>query len=360
MTYTRRNSGFTLVELLVVIAIIGILIALLLPAVQAAREAARRSQCTNNLKQLGVALHNFHDTNKRFPAATHEQNFVNPPNSTSNAYYERWSYACSLLPFMEQRALYDEFMQNHLGITRPWNDNSLTRARIDTLLCPSDGQSKGIPGRNQAPISYHVNRGDYWLNWDWYECRGVFGRGDKKVVSFASLQDGSSNTIAVSECKIGVKGSRKVTEAVARDAGAYNGAPPSLCLAQVGANNEFTGNVETGDWQIGWRWADSITPYTLFFTMLPPNGPTCGNTGESWAIVTASSYHPGGANVLMCDGSVHFIQETVDAGDPTLTVNDMPTPPVDSSRPQDYGGPSPYGVWGALGTIQGGETVQIP
>ncbi|GAB6166662.1 DUF1559 domain-containing protein [Thermostilla marina] len=360
MARSLRKSGFTLVELLVVIAIIGILIALLLPAVQAAREAARRSQCTNNLKQIGVALHNFHDQNKRFPAATHEMNFHNPPNASGRGGWARWSYACSLLPYMEQRALYEEFMQNHLGITRPWWTNDFTKTRIDVLLCPSDGASKAISGYNRAPISYHVNRGDYWLNWDWWECRGTFGRGNKVVVSFAAIPDGSSNTMAASECKIGVKGSRKVTEAFARGVNSNNGSPPSLCLAEVGANNEFTGSVETGDWQIGWRWPDSRTPYTTYYPMLPPNGPSCGRNAENWAIVTASSYHPGGVNVLMCDGSVHFVQETIDAGDPTLTVFDMPSPPVQSNRPQDYSGPSPYGVWGALGTREGGETVKLP
>jgi prepilin-type processing-associated H-X9-DG protein len=92
--------------------------------------------------------------------------------------------------------------------------------------------------------------------------------------------------------------------------------------------------------------------------MLPPNGPSCGNTGESWAIITASSYHPGGVNVLMVDGAVVFISETINAGDPTRTVQDMPQ--FAGGNPQDYSGPSPYGVWGALGTAFGGESVQLP
>jgi len=362
----KARRGFTLVELLVVIAIIGILIALLLPAVQAAREAARRAQCTNNLKQLGLALHNFHDTYKEFPTASHqpllrEPGYVgNPWDGWTNG-RDRWSYLTVLLPFLEQQPLYDEFLSNHVGQTRPWHNTSFANARIATILCPSDPGSKG--GTNRGPTSYHANRGDYWLDWDWGECRGVFGRGGRTVINMALVKDGTSNTIAIAECKIGVQGSKRVTEGFARDvSGANNGAPPSLCLACIDSSNPqyYSCNVETGDWQIGWRWADSRTPYTTFHTMLPPNSASCGRRAESWALVTASSYHPGGVNVLLCDGSVRFISETIDAGDPTLTVFDMNPGPTDPSRPQDYMGPSPYGVWGALGTSRSGEVVQVP
>ncbi len=366
-----KRKGFTLVELLVVIAIIGILIALLLPAVQAAREAARRSQCTNNMKQLALATHNFHDIHKEFPSAS----FQNLYKDTGKSGWERYSYATTLLPFIEQDALYDMLMTEHMGYSRPWY-GSFTRAdgtrsvevfnkaKIPGLVCPSDPQSEYVQGSNGiSPISYHCNRGDYWLNWDWYECRGVMGTGyrggQKRVVhSFATIRDGSSNTIMYGECKIGVQGSKKVSEAFLRDVAGANGATPSICLAGVGPDNSFTGNVETGSWQIGWRWADSQNPYTQFHTLLPPNGPSCGVRGESWAIVTAGSYHPGGCNVAMCDGSVTFASETIDAGDPTLRVQDMPD--WAGGNPQKYSGASPYGVWGALGTSFGGETVSIP
>jgi prepilin-type N-terminal cleavage/methylation domain-containing protein len=300
MVLFKRWRAFTLVELLVVIAIIGILIALLLPAVQAAREAARRTQCNNNLKQLGLAMHNFHDVHKEFPSGTHNDVYYGKlistwPNTTGWRGADRWSYATILLPYYEQQGLYDDFMANHLGRSRPWHcgnptNNALQRARIPTLLCPSDGQSAYTHRSDCGPISYQVNRGDYWLNWDWYECRGVFGTGRRgggwpahsppseqyrrTVHSFATIKDGTSNTMAIGECKIGVRGSKKVSEALARDISSYNGAPPSLCLAAVGPDNMFTGNVETGSWQIGWRWADSRLPYTLWYPMLPPNGPS--------------------------------------------------------------------------------------
>ena len=147
----NRRKAFTLVELLVVIAIIGILIALLLPAVQAAREAARRSQCTNNLKQLGLAAQNFHDTYKRFPVASYEMNFKDPDNSTPTAPVwsnndQRWSWICSVLPFMEQQPLYDLSVSNHLNTSsNPWTSSDLTATKIQTILCPSDGQAGSVP-----------------------------------------------------------------------------------------------------------------------------------------------------------------------------------------------------------------------
>lgn len=354
----RKKTAFTLVELLVVIAIIGILIALLLPAVQAAREAARRTQCVNNLKQLGLATQNFHDTYKFFPSITHQDAFMNVIGGSANR-KRRYSYLVLLLPFVEQEPLYNDAINNEISQNRvPWDGSRpFNKMRIPAFLCPSDGSKDYTHRNNLGPTSYHGNRGDYLVNWDWFECRGVMGRGDRVVHNFASITDGSSNTMFIAECKIGVRGSKKVTESFARGISTYNGAPPSLCLAAVGPGNLYTGAVEDG-WNIGWRWADSMTPYTSFHAMLPPNGPSCGQRGESWAIVTASSFHPGGCNVVFGDGSVHFMSETIDAGDPTLTVQDMPE--WAGGSPQDYTGASPYGVWGALGTSRSGEVASIP
>ncbi|HID78327.1 MAG TPA: DUF1559 domain-containing protein, partial [Planctomycetaceae bacterium] len=127
---------------------------------------------------------------------------------------------------------------------------------------------------------------------------------------------------------------------------------------RVGPNNQIIPPIETGSWQIGWRWTDAIYPYTLYHHMLPPNSISCGQRGEWWAIIAASSYHPGGVNVMFLDGAVHFIADTIDAGNPTLTVRDMPQ--FGGGNPQDYMGPSPYGVWGALGTSRSAEVVQVP
>ena len=141
------RRGFTLVELLAVIAIIGILIALLLPAVQAAREAARRSQCTNNVKQIVLACHNYHDTYKEFP----QGRLLRLGLSTSNG----WSGFCALLPYIEQSALWDQAQTSNWG--SPWSTNAFTTARISAYHCPSDGNIKDTPlgGR-----SYHFCYGD--------------------------------------------------------------------------------------------------------------------------------------------------------------------------------------------------------
>ncbi|MFW6170146.1 MAG: DUF1559 domain-containing protein [Planctomycetota bacterium] len=348
---TKRRA-FTLVELLVVIAIIGILVALLLPAVQAAREAARRTQCVNNLKQLGLACHNFHDVHKEFPTASHQP-------LLSGSWSDRWSYLTVLLPFMEQQPLYDEFMNNYLGQSQPWNQNDLTRTQIAGFMCPSDGQADA-PADQPQNTSYHCNRGDYRLDWNWNECRGVFGHGNHQHHKFGSITDGTSNTMMISEVACGVHGgSRQVREGIATgwDGSGWDGGPPAGCLAREGADGMLTGDIEEEHegWQKGFRWGDAHSIYTQWHPVLPPNKPTCGNHGEQNVMVTASSYHPGGVNVVFVDGSVHFITESVDAGDPTVGVSD-----IKPHRPQDYAGPSLRGVWGAMASSFGGEAVEVP
>lgn len=348
--------AFTLVELLVVIAIIGILIALLLPAVQAAREAARRSQCVNNLKQLGLGLQNFHDVNGQLPTTMNNPVFRDSrTNGWPNSNWSRWSWTAALMPYIEQQARYNLFVDTYLGKTVPWNGSCpVNTQKIPNLICPSERQYNYVERDSFAPTSYHGNRGDYWLDNGWWECRGVFGVGGRTDISFNMVTDGLSNTAAISECKLGQEASKEVTVGIAIGVNGYNGAPPSICLATAGPGNLYTTAVETRrGWEIGWRWADSFHVYTSYFHMLPPNSPSCGRSAESWAIISASSYHPGGVNVCMLDGSVRFIGDGVDSGNPLMTVQQSSS--YGGGNPQEYMGPSPYGIWGAMGTSRSGE-----
>lgn len=344
MTHPRRVRGFTLVELLVVIAIIGILIALLLPAVQAAREAARRSQCTNNLKQLGLALQNYHDTYLAFP-------FGNQNN---------YAWTVRVLPFVEQKPLWDQINAgsgNYPAFSfSPW-DGMFTQksAKIPAFACPSDGN-----GANQSTWGTTNYSGCYGdsinNNQSSGTRRGLFCTG--QVRTFASLTDGSSNTAAFSERVVGNTGQRFIKGNIANNpgmtlSGSY--AIPSACAATKGTDGRSyatsTGVLGGGnEYCSGRRWADGRPFYTGFTTVLPPNAPSCtggaSDSDNTWGVFSATSNHPGGVNLALADGSVRFISETIESGN--------------SSSAEVGSGLSPYGVWGALGSINGGEPSQVP
>ena len=360
------KRGFTLVELLVVIAIIGILIGLLLPAVQAAREAARRMQCTNQLKQLGLAAQNFHDVNDYLPNRS-AQYLLRTYNRDGNA-FERFSYLTVMLPYIEQNALYQQFTSElDKGSMTPWttddpHGNGQRRVWLNTInafLCPSDGAGKRAEGDLKA-TSYRINSGDIAMSWEWDECRGVASDGNKLNLNYAGITDGTSNTIFASEACIGsTSNTNKIKGGIALIGGNHGNINfrPVNCAAVRGSDGQFVSGTSVGttaNQLSGTRWADCMGVYTFFFTMLPPNSPSCAaGSLEDWAIVSASSYHSGGVNAVLCDGSVRFISETVDAGDQSKNAHDV-CPNKD--RPQDYAGKSVYGVWGAMGSIFGGET----
>lgn len=373
MTKRVFKSGFTLVELLVVIAIIGILIALLLPAVQAAREAARRSQCTNNLKQLGIGLHNYHDTHNSLP-------FLCGGTGAGSDFgtYNCWSRACTsafrlsgfvgLLPYIEQQSVYDMSSQNNFS-PGGWCDvaNSPVYAKIPAFFCPSDptAQSYARGARN-----YMMSMGDWTMQHHdalrgLSRSRGPFGiirhTGAVGSVSFrfGSVLDGLSNTAAFSERVVGdnpadVKGG--FAEATGLFAGTTLGTEmlpivPLNCKSTPIVNRRYaTPTPNGGDSLTGRYWSDGSSVASGFNTILSPNSPSCCATGispvESRIIAPPTSNHPGGCNVCMLDGSVQFVSETIDCGNLTLGL-------VETGR-------SNYGVWGALGSRDGGEIAAVP
>jgi hypothetical protein len=375
------------------------LIALLLPAVQAAREAARRMQCTNHQKQLALAVHNFHDTHKHFPNAVNNWWAVPTEKIT-------WHAVCGwllfLTPFIEQQALYDIY-RNHVdrtsvlgAATAPptWiPDTQVSRARVSIHLCPSDSkttvrseQNVNIAGGTLffGPTSYHACRGDIKAYDFWGICdRGAFVSGcaektgshsstntswnglsqSTKRLGLESMTDGTSNTILLSEVTVsdnqgGAAG--KIRGSLAQYSGVAGPQDsPNLCAQTKTGAGMVSPTYNHGTYGIGNRWADGGVQQSAFYTILPPNQPSCTRNTGDWSLVTASSYHTGGVNTALCDASVHFITETINAGDPAVD----PPAAVGITNPDDYmlyKGQSIHGIWGALGTVSGGESAAMP
>ena len=391
------RQGFTLVELLVVIAIIGILIALLLPAVQAAREAARRMTCSNHVKQLSLAVHTFHDAQRKFPGVgcldsmqqiARKKGYANLDDHWWDG-LARYSYLVELLPYIEQTALYDLCMTNAdpgianasgaLRFFYPWDnpsgsdshaDLSPWRAKINIAVCPSSGYQPG--DRDLGGTSYHVCRGDMWFSWDSPELRGAFGNEYRAKSTMGTIADGTSNTIAISEVEIARgDGINKIKGGIAAGIpkSDYVG-PPIECKNAAGSNGGFKAGIAaaTVNATLGRRWGDAQSIFTQFHAVLAPNSPNCtqnGDNGEDHTLVTASSNHTGGVNVGIMDGSVRFVSDTISTMN--LAYTPAMSPPPDSpvqwtplAQPQTYGGPSIYGVWGSLATSAGGESVSFP
>ncbi|MDR1491950.1 MAG: DUF1559 domain-containing protein [Planctomycetaceae bacterium] len=357
--------GFTLVELLVVIAIIGVLIALLLPAVQAAREAARRMQCSNNLKQMALAMFNYEDSHKAFPGTN--------GRPAANEWQALSAYVITL-PFFEQQARYEQIMSVHPG----FKQRHEAYGNCPGFSCPSDGNAKGIGPFNQhQTCNYVLNWGDSihfarehggaWPNSTFTDStRGVFGQ-RMRFCTLGAITDGTSNTIALSETGvIDQAGSRSPKAGGLVIAGNGNTDSPQQCLTKAfGTSGDRTQYVSASSVRTttmdgnppadnaAYRgctfvWHETIA--TGFITAMPPNGPHClidNDNGRFHAMVNASSYHTGGVNAVYCDGSVHFISDTIQTD-------------LSAVRSTTLSGRSPYGVWGALGTISGGESVAAP
>ena len=398
-TMFTHNSAFTLVELLVVIAIIGMLIALLLPAVQSAREAARRMQCTNHMKQIGLAFHNMHDSAGYFPSAAVQKglsdDFWKPrgitgrtaPNNydtrANNAWHNtgRIAWTVPLLPFIEQQARYDVIVpyaqrtdaspiRNHTAAeTITVNGESVRNpyaSNINIYVCPSEPNNTPING-SLGVLSYRINVGDETYNnleslWSADNAganavlhRGVGTRGDARVINMSSIVDGTSNTMFVAENGVApgapAESERSVRAGMGFAANIYRA--PLSGIEECRALRDGAHLRVLSPSRKGVRWADAYAQYTAWHPILPPNSPSCAASATSveHGIMTASSYHTGGCNVVFGDGSVRFISETVNSM--RSDYQDLLSRDVEVWR---HGGESYFGVWGALGTRTGGES----
>jgi prepilin-type N-terminal cleavage/methylation domain-containing protein/prepilin-type processing-associated H-X9-DG protein len=313
----RRRFGFTLVELLVVIAIVGILVALLLPAIQAARESARRMACRNNLKQLGVALQNFECANKCFPAGAESHPYAAAP-STPYCFY-RWSALAHLMPYLEQSSalhaldLSQPLYGSNLQVT-PANQAGVAQV-IGMFLCPSDRQRPVAEGF--GPTNYAACTGSGAGGGTPFDCDGIFYI--NSVTPAAKISDGLSHTVAMSESLLG-DGPAPLFDAAGvdrRTTYAFANAVPLTESACQGAQMWNVSDLR------GFSWANGEYRCALYNHYWTPNSEcvdcmsavVIGSLSVRYSAYgwrAARSRHPGGVNAMMADGSVQFFTDEID------------------------------------------------
>jgi len=394
----KCNHGFTLVELLVVIAIIGVLVGLLLPAVQAAREAARRMSCSNNFKQIGLAFHNYHSAYKQLPAqagGTKRMRGANwgstytPTPSGGVTNLNQLSALVGITPFIEQQSLWEQISNPFLVASgdsyapmgpSPWmqlahhsqqGEYTPWLTDIPTFRCPSD-PGVGLPGHGRT--NYGVCLGDS-LYWQYNSITDQFGRPSgnapraKKTNrgmfahgrlngKFRDVLDGLSNTIMAGEFNTDL-GDRDITT---QPRGGINGhhIDPRKAYEMTDPTRprfwdpaaRINGNAEE---MRGFKWAYGLPIFTGMTTILPPNAPVVYDTSRSdifrWGIFSPSSRHQGGCHVLMGDGAVKFVTDSIDSGGGPMVSHNG------GGVTLSPGSESPYGVWGALGTQANREVI---
>jgi prepilin-type N-terminal cleavage/methylation domain-containing protein/prepilin-type processing-associated H-X9-DG protein len=321
------KRAFTLVELLVVIAIIGVLVALMLPAIQAAREAARRTQCVSNLKQLGIALLNFEDAQGTLPGVG-----LRPPTSGQQS---QWAFSvqAKILPYLEDEALHSlidlkQPLMVGSGGSQTINpiQREVVKYVVPILLCPSDGQPPLFDSNDAqwAGGCYMINAGTGTPDYSFTaKLDGLFWY--QSDLRLAKITDGLSRTLLMSEA---VLGNNVQTNADAPQ-------DPLRQYASFGGQGIISDEIcKTCDRWAGnrggaWIWGREFQ--TAFNTYYPPNhkGWDCARSGSGW--LSARSLHPNGVNTLKCDGSVTFVQEDIDLA-----------------------------IWRALSTREGKETLDLP
>jgi len=389
-TLNRREGclskkAFTLVELLVVIAIIGMLIALLLPAVQAAREAARRMECSSNMKQFGLALHTYYDANQALPGLYHK--YEPNPGTLSN-----FGVHFAVLPFIEQTALFSRWLLPRTPGGTDYMGPSITDFPADMrgnspYLCPSDSESRTvrITANHNFMSNFVVSNGDglndirsgdgglterpFHVR---VNARRAFTRHDLETFAktLGAIMDGTSNTIFCSEAVVTrIEGATSVFGGVAQVLGdgtqtdtyapsflSPNGIIDCMNMRDPVRKNELVLPVNQRA-RRGYHGMSGRPIDTGFTTTLPPNSPSCNRIGNStrdvWGTFAPTSNHTGGVNAGLFDGAVRFIPESVNWVSTGIAIPDQP--PLDN-----VSGPSQFGVWGALGTIAGGEATALP